>query len=390
MRTKRESLGILGIEALHYYVHDLERTRRFLVDKLDFTVIGASGAALDREGQSHSVAVQAGESILVLIEPRGQGGRAARYLKTHPEGVGTIVMHVKDIDHCFKLFEERGGTPMHDIQRHDDARGGKLAMFSATTPFGDTTIRFVQRDGYSDLFPGFVRDEAARPEAHNRFKFRHFDHLTANFRTMGPGLLWMEHVLGFERFWTVQFHTAEVATTDGAARTSGSGLKSIVMFDPESGVKFANNEPCRPFFRKSQIALFTDDNVGDGIQHAALSVDDIIPTVREMRGAGVEFMPTPHTYFDALPARLKDIGVNKIDESIDTLRDLQILVDGGADHSYMLQIFLKDAAGLHKDPVAGPFFFEIIQRKGDKGFGAGNFRALFESIERQQQTERQV
>jgi 4-hydroxyphenylpyruvate dioxygenase len=109
-----------------------------------------------------------------------------------------------------------------------------------------------------------------------------------------------------------------------------------------------------------------------------------------MRKAGVEFMPTPNSYYDMLPQRLKDIGVNAIDEDIERLRQLQILVDGGENHSYMLQIFLKEAAGLMKDKAAGPFFFEVIQRKGDKGFGAGNFRALFESIERAQKSEGRV
>jgi 4-hydroxyphenylpyruvate dioxygenase len=106
--------------------------------------------------------------------------------------------------------------------------------------------------------------------------------------------------------------------------------------------------------------------------------------VRGLRERGVEFMSTPGTYYDALPARLVDTGIGALDESLDVLRELQILVDGNARHAYLLQIFLKEAAGMHHDPEAGPFFFEIIQRKGDEGFGAGNFRALFEAIEREQ------
>jgi 4-hydroxyphenylpyruvate dioxygenase len=156
------------------------------------------------------------------------------------------------------------------------------------------------------------------------------------------------------------------------------------MWDPGSEVKFANNEPSRPFFKESQINLFAEDNRGDGIQHSALSVGDIVGAVRGLRAAGVEFMPTPGSYFDVLPERLKTIGVGGIDESIDVLRELEILVDGGKPRQYLLQIFLKEAAGLYHDPEAGPFFFEIIQRKGDQGFGAGNFRALFEAIEREQ------
>src|SRR6201999_913081 len=145
-----------------------------------------------------------------------------------------------------------------------------------------------------------------------------------NFQTMAPMLLWMEHVMGFERFWTVQFHTADHAKNAQA----GSGLKSVVMVDPNSPVKFANNEPMRPFFKDSQINIFSEDHRGDGVQHAALTVADIITTVRGLRERKVEFMPTPGTYYDMMPERLKTIGVGGIDENIETLRELEILVDG--------------------------------------------------------------
>jgi 4-hydroxyphenylpyruvate dioxygenase len=201
---------------------------------------------------------------------------------------------------------------------------------------------------------------------------------------MMPALLWLEHVLGFERFWDVEFHTDDV-TKD--RRDHGSGLRSVVMWDPKSGVKFANNEPFRPHFKASQINIFNEDHRGDGVQHVALGVGDILACVRGLRARGVEFMPTPGSYYDMLPERLARIGVEKIDEDVETLRELEILVDGAANRSYLLQIFLKDSAGLYNSPEAGPFFYEIIHRKGDEGFGAGNFRALFESIERQQKVE---
>jgi 4-hydroxyphenylpyruvate dioxygenase len=117
----------------------------------------------------------------------------------------------------------------------------------------------------------------------------------------------------------------------------------------------------------------------------ALSVPDLVSTVQGLRSRGVEFMPTPSTYYDLLPARLKDLGVNDVEEDVDTLRKLEILVDGHAHRRYMLQIFMKEAAALFGDKQAGPLFIELLQRKGDDGFGGGNFRALFESIERQQQ-----
>jgi 4-hydroxyphenylpyruvate dioxygenase len=157
------------------------------------------------------------------------------------------------------------------------------------------------------------------------------------------------------------------------------------MRDPRSNVKFANNEPWRPAFKSSQINVFHEEQRGDGVQHAALIVKDILGAVAGLRARGVEFMPTPPSYYELLPARLQRIGVGAIPEDLRRLQELEILVDGGAPGSYMLQIFLKDSAGLYGEREAGPFFYEIIQRRGDQGFGAGNFRALFESIEREQQ-----
>jgi len=378
------SIGIQRIEALHYYVHDLDRTRRFFVDQLDFVEIGRSGPQLEQEGRQRAAAFRAGGALFVIHQPVGEGGRAWRYLRKHPEGVGTVVFDVDDADRAFALLDERGGTFITDVQRfQDDA--GTLAMFSITTPFGDTTFRFIERRGYQGLFPGFVLAPAGERPG-NAFGFVRIDHLTANFQTMKPALLWMQHVLGFEPFWEIAFHTNDVAAAE--RQEHGSGLKSVVMWDPVSGVKFANNEPFRPFFKESQINLFAEDNRGDGVQHSALAVTDIVTAVRGLRQRGVEFMTTPGSYFDVLPARLERIGVGQIQESIDVLRELGILVDGSARGQYLLQIFLKEAAGLYHDREAGPFFFEIIERKGDQGFGAGNFRALFEAIEREQQDAR--
>ena len=378
-------LGIRKLEALHYYVHDLERTRRFFVDKLDFAELGGSGLDLEREGRQRSAAFGAGDATFVIHEPHGEGGRAWRYLRKHPEGVGTLVLAVDDIDQTFRLLDERGATFITDVQRFEDD-GGTLEMVSITTPFGDTTFRFVERRGYLSLYPGFVAN-AARPTATNRFGFERIDHVTSNFQTMKPALLWMEHVLGFEPFWEISFHTNDVPDEAGQ-RAHGSGLKSIVMWDRASGLKFANNEPFRPFFKESQINLFAEDNRGDGVQHSALSVPDVVGAVRGLRARGVEFMPTPGAYYDVLPERLRALTIGALDEDLAVLRELEILVDGEAPGKYLLQIFLKEAAGLHHAPEAGPFFFEIIQRKGDEGFGAGNFRALFEAIEREQRATR--
>lgn len=386
--AKLESLGIKTLESVHWYVHDLERSRAFYTKGLDFAELGVSSPDLEKQGKQKSAVFQAGDVVLMVSEPLGEGGRAARWLRKHPDGVGTLNFEVEDADKAFRLLEQRGATFITDVQRYTDDRGGKLAMFSITTPFGDTTFRFIQRDGYRALFPGYHHHETPKG-GKNKYGFGRVDHVTSNFQTMRPMLLWMEHIMGFEKFWHIEFHTEDVAAKE--KRTHGSGLKSEVVWDPKSGVKFANNEPYRPFFKASQINLFNEDHRGDGVQHLALTVKDILGSVKEMRAeAGIEFMPTPGAYYDALPDRIQQLGIKKIDEEIQTLRNLEILIDGDKENSYLLQIFMKDAASLYKEKSAGPFFYEIIQRKGDQGFGGGNFRALFESIERQQQADGRI
>jgi 4-hydroxyphenylpyruvate dioxygenase len=369
------SLGLERLETLHYFVHDLERSRRFYTERLDFAEVAVSGPSLEAAGRQRSALFQAGQARVLCSAPLGEGGRAARWLARHPDGVGSVLFAVEDAARAFALLEERGGTPTGEVTTFTDD-GGTLRTFAITTPFGDTTFRFVERRGFLGHYPGLVAHPAPRGGA-NAFGVEGVDHLTSNFRTMKPALLWLAQVLGLEELWEVAFHA------------QGSGLSSKVMHDPRAGLKFANNEPRRPAFRASQIHQFVEDHRGDGIQHAALSVRDILAAVRGLRARGVEFMPTPGAYYDALPARLEATGIGRLDEPIAALRDLGVLVDGGAPGRYLLQVFLRDSAGLYREPQAGPFFFEIIQRKGDQGFGAGNFRALFESIAREQQQQQQ-
>ncbi|MFO0598334.1 MAG: VOC family protein [Myxococcaceae bacterium] len=386
MTTQLESLGIIKVESVHWYVHDLARTRRFYTELLDFAELGESSPELTKAGRQHSVVFNANDVTLVCSAPVGEGGRAWRWLRKHPEGVGTINFLVKDVEKTFKLLEARGGTIIDDqIQRHTDAKGGKLSFFSITTPFGNTTFRFLQRDGYEALYPGYQAHATPRG-GKNKFGFAKIDHITSNFRTLKPMVLWMKHVMGFEEFWNIAFHTEEDIK---AGDQHGTGLKSTVMWDPMSTVKFANNEPSRPHFRRSQINVFVEDQRGEGVQHLALIVKDIMGTVRAMRATpGLDFLGTPGSYYDYLPERLDKGGIKRIDEKIEDLRELQILIDGHKEHQYMLQIFMKENGHLMKDSESGPFFYEIIQRKGDKGFGGGNFKALFESIERAQRESR--
>ncbi len=377
-----ESLGIIKVESVHWYVRDLEKTRQFYVDKMDFAELGASSPELSAKSKQKSVVFNANDITLICSAPVGEGGRAWRWLQKHPEGVGTINYLVKDIEKTRTLLEERGGTFIDEkIHRMTDEKGGTLAYFSITTPFGNSTFRFIQRDGYEALYPGYVAYDAPRG-GKNKFGFAKVDHITSNFRTLAPMVLWMKHVMGFEEFWNIKFHTEEEISQGDQ---HGTGLKSTVMWDPHSSVKFANNEPSAPRFKQSQINVYVEDQRGEGIQHLALIVKDLVGTVTAMRQVpGLEFLNTPGSYYDYLPERISKGGIGHIDENIQDLRKLQILVDGHKEHQYLLQIFMKEQGHLLKDRESGPFFYELIQRKGDKGFGGGNFKALFESIERAQ------
>jgi 4-hydroxyphenylpyruvate dioxygenase len=381
MTLKTGNLGIQKLVGLHYYVRDIEWSRRFYVDAMGFAEVGRSSPELERAGRQRSFVFRAGDVVVTCSAPIGEGGRAWRYLSRHPDGVGALAFEVEDVRRTFAKLDERGGTPTSEIRSLEDS-SGRIETFSIATPFGDTRFRFIERHGYPGLFPGMdVYDHPRRSGSNDGLGFTAVDHVTSNFQTMKPALLWLEHVLGFEPLWKLELHT-EVFATSGV--TDGTGLRSRVMWDPATGIKLANNEPCRPSFMSSQITRFHDEHRGDGVQHVALGVHDILHAVRGLRARGVEVMPTPRAYYERLPGRLSDLGIGRIDEDLAALEELQVLVDGSGPRAYLLQVFLRDSAALRGRADAGPFFFEMIQRKGDAGFGAGNFRALFESVERQQ------
>jgi len=384
MMSEKESLGIRRIASLHVFVRDLERSRQHYVEKLDFAEIAVSTPQFEAEHRARASVVEAGGARFVFMEPLGSKGESFRWLEKHPEGVGRIVFEVEDVVTAFAILTKRKATPMTGIEVRR-VEGGTVSWFDIATAIGDTLFRFIQYTGRTPVMPDLARLNVPRGGS-NRFGIIEFDHITSNFLTLKPALLWMEDVMGFERYWDVEFHTLDVKK----GHFEGSGLKSTVMWDPGSGLKFANNEPAAPFFQASQIYLFCEDHRGAGVQHVALAVNDILGTVKELRKMGVPFMPTPRAYYQMLPERLTELGVKAIDEDIQILSDLEILVDGSAPNQYLLQIFMKEAAQIFRDPQAGPLFIELLQRKGDRGFGAGNFRALFESIERQQQEEGRI
>jgi 4-hydroxyphenylpyruvate dioxygenase len=380
-----EHIGITGYDSFHFVVENLERSRKFYMDRFDFKEVARAGDELTERSGQQSVVLGAGDVRVCVSTPLRQSSKASRYLARHPAGVMSLSFRVSDLDKTVEFLEKRGGTLLADPLVDEDPSGGVYRSVEIATPLGDVAFRFVERKGYARFAPGFVDSgvgNAGQPK--NVFGIRNVDHVTSNGLTMQPIIAWYRDVLGMVPFWDISFHTEDVAKE----RASGSGLRSIVMWDPESGVKFATNEPLRPHFRDSQIAKFVDDNGGPGVQHVAFAVDDILWSVEELKRRGVDFMGTPKAYYLALPERLAKLGITNVKEEIAELERLQILVDGAHD-KYMLQIFLREAAALYDEVRAGPFFYEIIQRCGDEGFGYGNFRALFESIERFQKQKNQ-
>ena len=343
---------------------------------------GTAARSWNRKDASASAAFQAGGALFVIHQPVGEGGRASRYLRKHPEGVGTVVFDVEDIDRAFALLDERGGTFITDIQRFTDDDGGTLAMFSITTPFGDTTFRFIERRGYRGLFPGFVATPAPAAGG-NRFGFERIDHLTSNFQTMKPALLWMQHVLGLEQLWEIAFHTNDVATGTAAGASTARACKSVVMWDPVSGVKFANNEPFRPVLQG--IADQHLRRGQPGRRRPALGAGGDRHRRRGARAARAR----RRVHGDAGDLLRRAAGAARAHRRRSDRREHRRAARAGDPRRRQREgrvpaADLPEGGGGPRRTTArpGPFFFEIIQRKGDQGFGAGNFRALFEAIER--------
>lgn len=379
-----ERSGIIGYDSFHFVVENVDRSRKFYTEKLDFKEVARAGAELAERSGQQSVVFGAGDVRVCVSTPAAPHSKAARYMKRHPAGVMSLSFRVENLAQTEAYLDKRGATFLTEPLEFKDPNGGTYRQFEIATPLGEVAFRFVERNDFPLFAPGFVdvgAGNASKPA--NLFGITAIDHITSNGLTMQPIVAWYRDVLGFEPFWEISFHTADIAK----GRASGSGLRSIVMWDRESGVKFATNEPLRPFFRDSQIAKFVEDNGGNGVQHIAFAVGNIITSVEELERRGVEFLKTPESYYRDLPERLAKLGITNVKEELAELERLQILLDGAND-KYMLQIFMREASALYDESRAGPFFYEIIQRAGDPGFGYGNFRALFESIERHQTDEK--
>jgi 4-hydroxyphenylpyruvate dioxygenase len=391
-RKDLRNLGIQAIDHVDFVVHDLERSRQFYTKRMDFAEAARSGAAYERETGERAALFDAARVRVLCSAPLEKESGAARFLRSHPDGIRAVTFRVADLQHAWKTLEQRGANFLDEPQGKPGYR-----WFAIASPLGDVEYRFLEKDGpvVADEAPGDktqgLFDPRLSPVVHapgagggNRHRFTHTDHVTSNTREMRSLTNWYRDVLGFEHFWDIRFHTRDSRPDmDG-----GSGLQSIVMWDPASNVKFATNEPLRPNYRASQIAKYVEDNKGPGVQHIAFSTRAIMDVIPQMRKDGLKFLETPDAYYEMLPRRLAERAVENLKEDLQALRKDRILVDG-RDNRYLLQIFMQEAALLYNEAAAGPFFYEVIQRHGDQGFGEGNFRALFESIERQQTGETQ-
>jgi 4-hydroxyphenylpyruvate dioxygenase len=304
---------------------------------------------------------------LVLTTALKSDSPIGEHVKKHGDGVKVIALWVDDARKSFEETVKRGAKVYMEPVVEKDEHGEVVRAGIYT--YGETVHMFVERKNYKGEFlPGFVKWESDYNPAPVGLKF--IDHMVGNvgWNQMNDTVKWYEDVMGFVNFLTFD---------DKQITTEYSALMSKVMSNGNGRIKFPINEPAEGK-KKSQIEEYIDFYEGAGVQHLALATDDIIKTVAELKARGVEFLPPPpQAYYDEIPARL---GVHRdmMKEDIKELQRLSILVDAD-EEGYLLQIFTKP---VEDRPT---LFYEVIQRMGAKGFGAGNFKALFESIEREQE-----
>jgi 4-hydroxyphenylpyruvate dioxygenase len=347
-----------GIDHVELWVGNAAQASYFFTHSYGFSEIAYRGLETgSRDRVSH--VLQQGDVRLVLTGALRSETDVAEHHHKHGDGVKAIALSVPDVDHAFREATARGATGLlapHDLE---DEYGFVRVAEIAT--YGDTVHRFVDRAGYAGAFlPGFAPGEQVATEP----LLLGIDHIVGNVE-LGAMNRWV-------RFYEDVFGMTEmIHFSDEAISTEYSALMSKVVTSGDGRVKFPINEPATGK-RKSQIDEYLEFYEGAGAQHIALSTDDIVRTVAELAAQGVKFLKTPDAYYEDVPARIGDI-----DQSLDDLRRLGVLVDRD-DEGYLLQIFTKP---LGDRPT---IFFEVIERHGARGFGEGNFKALFEAIEREQ------
>ena len=352
------------IDHVRFFVGNARQSAFFYRNAFGFDVVAYAGLETKVRHEAGYVLRQ-GEITLVLTSPLSKEHPESQRLITHGDGVMDIALDVPDVRTAFEVAVARGATPVRPPEAREDEFG--VYETASIKAYGDTTHTFINRDRYRGVFsPGYnpIDPDRYDPTTAHPVGLAAIDHMVGNVEE-GKMNEWVEFyrkVLGFEQL--VSFDDKDIST-------EYSSLMSKVMSNGNGRIKFPINEPASGK-KKSQIEEYLDFYRGPGVQHIAIATDDIITTVTELKARGVEFLNTPTSYYETLQAR-----IGTIDEPLDVLASLGILVDRD-DEGYLLQIFTRP---VQDRPT---LFYEIIQRKGAKGFGKGNFRALFESIEREQ------
>ena len=359
-------LPIKGIDHVEFYVGNAKQAAYFYRSAYGFTTAAYSGLETGNRDWA-SYVMEQGKIRLVLSTALGPDHPISRQVNLHGDGVAVIALAVPDAASAYLETTQRGATGAIRPTQEEDEYG--VLRYSAIKTYGDTIIKFVDRSDYKGPFaPGYAaRNEHENNGAGGRYKgfgLVHIDHMVGNVE-LGAMNRWVDFFAGAMGFSQLAHFDDEDISTEYSA------LMSKVMQDGTGKVKFPINEPAEGK-RKSQIQEYLDYYYGPGVQHLALSTGNIIETVRKLMENGVEFLYVPTTYYRDLEKR-----VGKINEPIDKLAELGILVDRD-DEGYLLQIFTKP---VEDRPT---LFYEIIERHGSRGFGKGNFKALFESIEREQ------
>jgi 4-hydroxyphenylpyruvate dioxygenase len=352
-------LKLRQIHHVEFWVGNAKQAAFFYRNAFGFSQFAYSGLETKRRDAT-SYALQQGKARFVFTTPLAPDTPIADHIRRHGDGVRDIAFQVDDADRAFEEAVRRGAEPA--IEPYDLADEHGTVRRAAIKTYGDTIHSFIAPDGYRGAFlPGFEPREVPGPES----GILRIDHIVGNVELgrMDEWADWYSRVLGFKRY--ISFDDKDIST-------EYSALMSIVMSDDSYAIKFPINEPAAGK-RKSQIDEYLEYYRGPGVQHIALQTTDIAQTVSRLRDQGVEFLRVPASYYESLPSRVGDI-----DETIETIRSLGILVDRD-EEGYLLQLFTRP---VEDRPT---LFFELIQRKGSRGFGKGNFRALFEAIEREQE-----
>jgi len=354
-------LPINGTDHIEFYVGNAKQASLFYQNALGFEQIAYSGPETGNRGKVSYVLKQ--DKIRIVVSgATNQDSPIAEHVKIHGDGVKVLALWVDDAEKSFQETVNRGATPASPPQTIKD-EFGEVVVASIHT-YGETLHTFVQRNNYNGPFlPGYVSKPSlikVKP-----IGLKYVDHCVGNvyLGEMNKWVDFYEKVMGFNLLITFD---------DKDISTEYSALMSKVVANGNGYIKFPINEPAQGK-KKSQIEEYLDFYNGPGVQHIAVATDNIIETVSEMRRRGIEFLFVPENYYEDVLSR-----VGKIDEKLDDLKKENILIDRD-EEGYLLQIFTKP---VQDRPTV---FFEIIQRKGAKSFGKGNFKALFEAIEREQE-----